>query len=169
MATIANFTLVAAAFAAAESFAQRVDALRDAAKKDKVSFDPKAIKAWLAPSTAQYYKVQLVTKERGEGSTWNVKADAAKAKAARMALPKGTPDAQVPYTDAHVQASETAKKQNDRLAAAIIGVTVNKERDEVEIPAELLAAAAKLAKLAAQYEGARSLASKALAQAFTQG
>ena len=38
--------------------------------------------------------------------------------------------------------------------------------EEVEVPAELLAAAVKLQKLAAQYEGARSLASKALALAF---
>ena len=40
--------------------------------------------------------------------------------------------------------------------------------EETEVPAELLAAAAKLAKLAAQYEGARSLASKALALAFAK-
>lgn len=135
--TIANFALVAAAYAAAETFAQRVDALRDAAKKDSVSFDLKSIKAWLAPATAAYYKVTLVTKERGEGTTWG----------------KDT-------------ASQTAKKQNDRLAAAIIG-EVSKAAEEVEIPAELLAAAQKLAKLAKEYEGARSLASKALAAAWT--
>lgn len=40
--------------------------------------------------------------------------------------------------------------------------------EETEMPAELLAAAAKLAKLAAEYEGARSLASKALALAFAK-
>lgn len=40
--------------------------------------------------------------------------------------------------------------------------------EEVDIPEELLAAAAKLAKLANQYEGARKLASKALAQAFAK-
>jgi len=38
--------------------------------------------------------------------------------------------------------------------------------EEVEMPAELLAAAVKLQKLAAQYQDARSLASKALALAF---
>lgn len=42
------------------------------------------------------------------------------------------------------------------------------ETEEVEIPAELLAAAQRLAKLAQQYEGARKLASKALAQAFAK-
>ena len=46
------------------------------------------------------------------------------------------------------------------------GLGKTEAADEVEVPAELLAAAAKLAKLAAQYEGARSLASKALARAF---
>jgi hypothetical protein len=46
---------------------------------------------------------------------------------------------------------------------------VNKaETEDVIIPQELLAAAAKLAKLAQQYEDARKLASKALAQAFAK-
>lgn len=133
----ADFALVSAAYAAAATFAQKVEDLRDAAKKDNVSFDLKGIKAWLAPATAEYYKVQLVAKERGEGTTWG----------------KDT-------------ASQTAKKQNDRLAAAVLG-EVSKSQEEVEIPAELLAAAAKLVKLAKEYEGARSLASKALAAAWT--
>lgn len=52
--------------------------------------------------------------------------------------------------------------------AAKRGSTSNKAEAEaeVEIPEELLAAAAKLAKLANEYEGARSLAAKALAAAF---
>ena len=141
MSTIANFTLVSAAFAAAESFAQRVDALRAAAKKDGVSFEPKAIKAWLAPATAQYYKVKLVAKERGEGVTWD----------------KDTK-------------SQTAKKQCDRLAASILGPRENHtEKEEVEIPAELLQAALKLAAIANKYEGSRGLAAKAIAKAFAQG
>ena len=61
---------------------------------------------------------------------------------------------------------EAAKKALQRLVKDICGASDNK--DEVEIPAELLAAAAKLAKLAQEYEGARSLASKALAQAFAK-
>lgn len=42
------------------------------------------------------------------------------------------------------------------------------EPEEIEIPAELIAAAQKLAKLANEYEGARKLASKALALAFAK-
>ena len=61
---------------------------------------------------------------------------------------------------------EACRKALGRIVKEIVGASNNK--DEVEIPAELLAAAAKLAKLAAEYEGARSLASKALAQAFAK-
>jgi len=61
---------------------------------------------------------------------------------------------------------EAAKKALQRLVKDIVGASNDKV--EVEVPAELLAAAEKLAKLAAQYEGARSLASKALAQAFAK-
>ena len=62
---------------------------------------------------------------------------------------------------------EACRKALGRLVSDIAGKSDNKT-EEVEVPAELLAAAAKLAKLAAQYEGARSLASKALAQAFAK-
>ena len=60
-----------------------------------------------------------------------------------------------------------AKRYANRLIAAIMG-TASNATEEVEVPAELLAAAAKLAKLAKEYKDARSLASKALAQAFAQ-
>lgn len=63
---------------------------------------------------------------------------------------------------------EACRKALSRLVADIVGKTGSNVKEEVEIPAELLAAAAKLAKLAAQYEGARSLASKALAVAFAK-
>lgn len=46
--------------------------------------------------------------------------------------------------------------------------TEGAETEEVEIPAELIAAAQRLAKLAQQYEGARKLASRALATAFAK-
>lgn len=62
-----------------------------------------------------------------------------------------------------------AKKSAQRMLAALAGDTEKagkEEAEEIEIPAELLAAAAKLAKLAQEYEGARKLASKALAAAF---
>lgn len=62
---------------------------------------------------------------------------------------------------------EACRKALGRLVSAIAGKSSD-SKEEIEIPAELLAAAAKLAKLAAQYEGARSLASKALAVAFAK-
>ncbi|MFN7318523.1 MAG: hypothetical protein ACK5S6_03330 [bacterium] len=62
---------------------------------------------------------------------------------------------------------EACRKALGRLVSAIAGKS-NNTTEEIEIPAELLAAAAKLAKLAQEYEGARSLASKALAQAFAK-
>ena len=64
---------------------------------------------------------------------------------------------------------EAAKTGLRDIVGAITGAAKrgNKaEEVEVEIPAELIAAAAKLAKLANEYEGARSLASRALAAAF---
>jgi hypothetical protein len=70
---------------------------------------------------------------------------------------------------------EAAKKARQRVMEALIGdKTSNKgegehaETEEVEIPAELLAAAQRLAKLAQQYEGAKKLASRALATAFAK-
>jgi len=60
---------------------------------------------------------------------------------------------------------ETARKRVQRLVAALFPKST---RDEVEIPAELLKAAATLAKLASEYESSRSLASKALAAAFSK-
>lgn len=67
--------------------------------------------------------------------------------------------------DSKAEHYETAKKRVQRL--------LNKyfpkgERDEIEIPEELIKAAAQLAKLAKKYEHARSLASKALAASFSK-
>lgn len=62
---------------------------------------------------------------------------------------------------------EACRKALSRLVNDIVGKSSN-ATEEIEVPAELLAAAAKLAKLAAEYEGARSLASKALAMAFAK-
>lgn len=42
------------------------------------------------------------------------------------------------------------------------------EAEEIEIPAEILAAAAKLAKLCNEYQGAKKLAAKAVAVAFAK-
>ena len=60
-----------------------------------------------------------------------------------------------------------AKRYANRLIAAIIG-TSSGASEEIEIPAEILAAAAKLAKLCNEYKDARKLASGAVAQAFAK-
>lgn len=70
---------------------------------------------------------------------------------------KGAPDA---------KAYEAAKRRHSRIMAECF--PSSNATEEVEIPAELLAAAAKLAKLANVYEGSRSLASRALAAAFAK-
>ena len=61
---------------------------------------------------------------------------------------------------------ETARKRVQRLIKAVYETSQSTE--EIEIPAELLKLAKALAKAANEYEGARSLASKALAQAFAK-
>ena len=62
---------------------------------------------------------------------------------------------------------ENCRKAVTNLTKAIVGVSSDAvETEEIEVPAEILAAAAKLAKLCAEYEGARKLASTAVAQAF---
>jgi len=62
---------------------------------------------------------------------------------------------------------EACRKALGRLVKDIVGGgSAKAETEELEIPAEILAAAAKLAKLCAEYEGARKLASTAIAQAF---
>ena len=62
---------------------------------------------------------------------------------------------------------QAAKKALQRIVADVMGKKGNRVED-VAIPAEMLAVAQKLAKLAKNYEGSRSLASKALAQAFAK-
>lgn len=75
--------------------------------------------------------------------------------------------------DKHADTYEAARKAKQRVMEALRGDSVNSkaegaEAEEVEIPAELIAAARKLAALAQQYEGARKLASRALATAFAK-
>ena len=67
--------------------------------------------------------------------------------------------------DSSADKYETARKRVQRLVAAVYQKA---KSEDVEIPAELLKAAAVLAKLANEYEGARSLAAKALAAAFAK-
>ena len=63
---------------------------------------------------------------------------------------------------------EAAKKAAQRLLKDICGSASSGKQEEIEIPVEIIEAAKKLAKLAQKYEGARSLASKAVAVAFAQ-
>lgn len=58
-----------------------------------------------------------------------------------------------------------AKRYTNRLVSAILGKS-SARKDEVTIPADILRAAEKLAAMCAEYEKSKSLASKALAQAF---
>ena len=111
----------------------------DALRKDFKGKPTDAVRSGLLPHVAAFYAVPVIDGEKKAVGT----------KVLDKAAPK----------------YEAAKKALQRLTRDIMGDTSDKA-EEIEVPAELLAAAAKLAKLAAQYEGARSLASKALAQAF---
>jgi hypothetical protein len=128
--------LTIAALNAAAGFQQRVADIRAALPAELLA-DKAVCADALRPGVAQYYGITLELKGTG-----------------RAVFPKE-----------HVD-SDSARRALSRLVAAVIGAESQKGQDDVEIPAELLAAAAKLAKLANQYEGARKLASKALAAAF---
>lgn len=133
---------VHAALTAALSYGESIDALRVIYKGQTTE----AIRAALLPEVAAFHKfaVPLV-------------AGAGKA-VGRLVLDKE-----------HAN-YEACRKALGRLVSAIVGKSDNKseETEEIEIPAELLAAAAKLAKLAQEYEGARALAARALAQVFAK-
>ena len=131
-------TLTIATLRAAADFQTRVAALRDALPAATLA-DAKVCADALRPGVAQYYGIELSV-----------------AKTGRTAFPADHADAQ------------TARKALSRLVAAVMGKVEANKADDVEIPAELLAAAAKLAKLANEYEGARRLAAKALAMAFAK-
>jgi len=73
--------------------------------------------------------------------------------------------------DAFMRADKAFKRAMDDLmgdADAKVSAKSEGEAEEYEIPEELLKAAQRLAKLAQQYEGARKLASRALATAFAK-
>jgi hypothetical protein len=70
--------------------------------------------------------------------------------------------------DKEAKAYEAARKALQRLLKDIMGEESSGAKEEIEVPAEILAAAAKLAKLCAQYEDSRKLASTAVAQAFAK-
>jgi hypothetical protein len=62
---------------------------------------------------------------------------------------------------------EACRKALQRVVSDIMGKSAGSQ-EEVEVPEEVLKAAERLAKLCAQYEGARKLASTAIAQAFAK-
>ena len=130
---------VHAVLAAAFAYGAGIDTLR-ATFKGK---SPDAIRAALLPDVASYpkYAVPLV-------------AGAGKAEG-KLVL------------DSEHKNYEACRKALGRLVKDIVGGGSAKT-EELDVPAEVLAAAAKLAKLCAQYESARKLASTAVAQAFAE-
>lgn len=110
-------------------------------RKELKGKKPEAVKATLLPFVAEFYGVSVVVSESNRNK-------------GEQAL------------DRSAASFEAAKKALQRLTADIVGAKSSKE--EIEIPEELMAAARTLAKRAGSYEGARSLASKALALAFSE-
>ena len=133
-------THVASAINAAVSYGGAITALTQALKVQGVPFERKAVAQALMQPVADYYKVTLVAKVRGEGTTWGEgKADMA------------------------------AKQTHKRLLASIFNAPkAEQSEEECEIPAELLALAAKMVKAAAAYEGSAKLVARALATARTK-
>jgi hypothetical protein len=62
---------------------------------------------------------------------------------------------------------EACRKALQRIVNDIMGKS-SAAKEEIEVPAEILAVAAKLAKMCAEYEDSRKLASTAVAQAFAK-
>jgi len=131
--------IVHAALSAAHTYGEKIAALQAIYKGKK----PEAVRAALLPQVASFpkYAVPVIP---GEGKA------------------KGTM-----VLDSEHKNYEACRKALGRLVKDIVGGGSAKA-EEVEVPAEVLAAAAKLAKLCAQYEGARKLASTAIAQAFAE-
>ena len=65
---------------------------------------------------------------------------------------------------------EACRKALQRIVGDIMGKSsgATEPAEEIEVPDEVLKAAERLAKLCAEYEGARKLASTAIAQAFAK-
>ena len=130
-------TLVHSALDGAFTYAEMIEALRALYKGQT----PEAIRVALLPDVASYrkYSVPLV---KGEGKA------------------EGTM-----VLDAEHPKYEACRKALGRMVKDILGKNEAKT-EELEVPAEILAVAQKLAKLCNEYEGARKLASTAIAQAF---
>lgn len=133
-------SLVSSALDAAGQYGKAISGLRALPEiKTAQAKGRDALRDLLLPHVAKHYSVPLVTSDSNRNKGQRVM------------------DREHASFDAATQALK-------RLVRDLMGQKGPK--DDVEIPAELLAAAAKLAKLANEYEGARSLASKALAAAF---
>ena len=101
-----------------------------------------AVRVAIMPTIGEFYSVPLV-----EGSG---KAEGTK------------------VFDKEAKSYEAARKALQRRLKDILGTESNGHQEELEIPEEILKAAERLAKLCAQYEQARKLASTAVAQAFAK-
>ena len=126
------------ALASAKAYADAIEL----ARKDAKGMTRDAVRTAILPTVASFYAVPV---KAGEGKAEGTKV-----------LDKDAPK------------YETARKALQRLVADIVPSESSGKQEEVELPAEIIEAAKKLAKLAQKYEGAKSLASKAVAVAFAQ-
>ena len=131
-------THITNALASAQSYANAI-AL---ARKDAKGMTREAVRTAILPTVASFYAVAV---KAGEGKAKDTKV-----------------------MDKDATKYETARKALQRLLSDICGDASSGKQEEIEIPAEIIEAAKKLAKLAQKYEGAKSLASKAVAIAFAQ-
>ena len=133
-------TIVHTALDSAFSYAERIAELQ----KQFKGKDAEAIRKALLPHVASYtkYGVPLVD---GSGKAEGTKV-----------------------LDKEHANYEACRKALGRLVKAILGESsgATEAAEEIEVPEEILKAAQRLAKLCAEYEGARKLASTAVAQAF---
>lgn len=134
-------SLVASALAAATAYGKAVGGLQTLPEvKTAARKGPEPLRALLLPHVAAFYGVSVVVSESPRN-------------AGALTLDRSS------------ERYEAAKTALRRLVKDVMGKG-SEQGDNIEVPAELLAAAAKLAKLAREYENARSLAAKALAAAW---
>lgn len=134
-------TTVHAVITAAFAYGDGIAQLR----KDFKGKDAQAIRTALLPHVASHPKYQVPV-VKGEGKA------------------EGTM-----VLDKEHKAYEACRKALQRIVKDILGESSGaSEAEEIEVPEEILKAAQRLAKLCAEYEGARKLASTAVAQAFAK-
>ena len=142
MSKATHTTTVHAVLNAAHAYGDGIDALRKAFKGKSAD----VVRAALLADVASYpkYAVPLVD---GEGKAEGTKV----------------------LDKTHAK-YEACRKALGRLVSDIMGKSsgASEPAEEIEVPAEILKAAERLAKLCAEYEGARKLASTAIAQAFAK-